>query len=97
MDGWCAREMDDMQERSMVLKARRMVLGHHASDLCSIRAVSSPLLHGSSSSRAAITDPQAAPPSSLTGTGYLSACFALMVGPKGRAVGVERIPKLVIT
>lgn len=28
------------------------------------------------------------------GTGYLTACFALMVGPKGRAVGVEHIPEL---
>jgi protein-L-isoaspartate(D-aspartate) O-methyltransferase len=30
-----------------------------------------------------------------TGTGYLTACFALMVGEKGRAVGVEHIPQLV--
>ncbi|XP_004299165.1 PREDICTED: protein-L-isoaspartate O-methyltransferase-like isoform 2 [Fragaria vesca subsp. vesca] len=30
-----------------------------------------------------------------SGTGYLTACFALMVGPKGRAVGVEHIPELV--
>lgn len=29
------------------------------------------------------------------GTGYLTACFALMVGPQGRAVGVEHIPELV--
>ncbi|XP_009592490.1 protein-L-isoaspartate O-methyltransferase 1-like isoform X2 [Nicotiana tomentosiformis] len=29
-----------------------------------------------------------------SGTGYLTACFALMVGPKGRAVGVEHIPEL---
>ncbi|KAK7333692.1 hypothetical protein VNO80_30469 [Phaseolus coccineus] len=29
------------------------------------------------------------------GTGYMTACFALMVGPLGRAVGVEHIPKLV--
>lgn len=29
------------------------------------------------------------------GTGYLTACFALMVGPEGRAVGVEHIPELV--
>ncbi|KAK6922309.1 hypothetical protein RJ641_012816 [Dillenia turbinata] len=30
-----------------------------------------------------------------SGTGYLTACFALMVGPTGRAVGVEHIPELV--
>uniref|UniRef100_A0A6N2MDY6 Protein-L-isoaspartate O-methyltransferase n=1 Tax=Salix viminalis TaxID=40686 RepID=A0A6N2MDY6_SALVM len=30
----------------------------------------------------------------LTGTGYLTACFALMVGPQGRAVGVEHIQEL---
>ncbi|WOL00418.1 protein-L-isoaspartate O-methyltransferase [Canna indica] len=30
-----------------------------------------------------------------SGSGYLSACFALMVGPQGRAVGVEHIPELV--
>uniref|UniRef100_A0A453RRQ9 Protein-L-isoaspartate O-methyltransferase n=1 Tax=Aegilops tauschii subsp. strangulata TaxID=200361 RepID=A0A453RRQ9_AEGTS len=30
-----------------------------------------------------------------SGTGYLTACFALMVGPGGRAVGVEHIPELV--
>ncbi|XP_062027574.1 protein-L-isoaspartate O-methyltransferase 1-like isoform X2 [Rosa rugosa] len=30
-----------------------------------------------------------------SGSGYLTACFALMVGPKGRAVGVEHIPELV--
>ncbi|XP_078440744.1 protein-L-isoaspartate O-methyltransferase-like isoform X2 [Wolffia australiana] len=30
-----------------------------------------------------------------SGTGYLTACFALMVGPQGRSVGVEHIPKLV--
>ncbi|KAK7353952.1 hypothetical protein VNO80_19408 [Phaseolus coccineus] len=30
-----------------------------------------------------------------SGTGYLTACFALMVGPLGRAVGVEHIPELV--
>ncbi|KAI6675430.1 hypothetical protein NL676_003336 [Syzygium grande] len=30
-----------------------------------------------------------------SGTGYLTACFALMVGPAGRAVGVEHIPELV--
>ncbi|CAJ2664273.1 unnamed protein product [Trifolium pratense] len=30
-----------------------------------------------------------------SGTGYLTACFALMVGPNGRAVGVEHIPELV--
>lgn len=29
------------------------------------------------------------------GTGYLTACFAVMVGPHGRAVGVEHIPELV--
>lgn len=31
----------------------------------------------------------------LLGTGYLTACFAVMVGPQGRAVGVEHIPELV--
>jgi protein-L-isoaspartate(D-aspartate) O-methyltransferase len=31
----------------------------------------------------------------FAGTGYLTACFALMVGPQGRAVGVEHIPELV--
>ena len=31
----------------------------------------------------------------LIGTGYLTACFALMVGPEGRVVGVEHIPELV--
>lgn len=31
----------------------------------------------------------------FVGTGYLTACFALMVGPEGRAVGVEHIPELV--
>ncbi|KAI9108822.1 hypothetical protein K1719_020127 [Acacia pycnantha] len=30
-----------------------------------------------------------------SGTGYLTACFALMVGPEGCAVGVEHIPELV--
>ncbi|XP_006659683.2 protein-L-isoaspartate O-methyltransferase 1-like isoform X1 [Oryza brachyantha] len=30
-----------------------------------------------------------------SGTGYLTACFALMVGPHGRVVGVEHIPQLV--
>ncbi|XXG49457.1 hypothetical protein AAC387_Pa02g3639 [Persea americana] len=30
-----------------------------------------------------------------SGTGYLTACFAIMVGPGGRAVGVEHIPELV--
>ncbi|XP_074563310.1 protein-L-isoaspartate O-methyltransferase-like isoform X2 [Curcuma longa] len=30
-----------------------------------------------------------------SGTGYLTACFAMMVGPEGRAVGVEHIPELV--
>lgn len=29
------------------------------------------------------------------GTGYLTACFAIMVGRQGRAVGVEHIPELV--
>lgn len=31
----------------------------------------------------------------FAGTGYLTACFALMVGPEGRTVGVEHIPELV--
>ncbi|RXH77742.1 hypothetical protein DVH24_039713 [Malus domestica] len=31
----------------------------------------------------------------FAGTGYLTACFGLMVGPQGRAVGVEHIPELV--
>ncbi|KAF6157519.1 hypothetical protein GIB67_004457 [Kingdonia uniflora] len=30
-----------------------------------------------------------------SGTGYLTACFALMVGPQGHAAGVEHIPELV--
>lgn len=30
-----------------------------------------------------------------SGTGYLTACFALMMGPEGLAVGVEHIPELV--
>ncbi|KAK4479384.1 hypothetical protein RD792_014896 [Penstemon davidsonii] len=30
----------------------------------------------------------------LVGTGYLTACFAVMVGPQGHAVGVEHIPEL---
>ncbi|MFS7971654.1 putative protein-L-isoaspartate(D-aspartate) O-methyltransferase [Helianthus anomalus] len=30
-----------------------------------------------------------------SGTGYLTACFALMVGPQGRTIGVEHIPELV--
>uniref|UniRef100_A0A7C9DLK7 Protein-L-isoaspartate O-methyltransferase n=1 Tax=Opuntia streptacantha TaxID=393608 RepID=A0A7C9DLK7_OPUST len=30
-----------------------------------------------------------------SGTGYLTACFAMMVGPEGRAVGIEHIPELV--
>ncbi|XP_030458098.2 protein-L-isoaspartate O-methyltransferase 1-like isoform X2 [Syzygium oleosum] len=30
-----------------------------------------------------------------SGTGYLTACFAMMVGPQGCAVGVEHIPELV--
>ncbi|CAM9001326.1 unnamed protein product [Rhodiola kirilowii] len=29
-----------------------------------------------------------------SGTGYLTACFAMMVGPEGRAIGVEHIPEL---
>lgn len=33
----------------------------------------------------------------LVGTGYLTACFAVMVGSQGRAVGVEHIPELVTT
>lgn len=31
----------------------------------------------------------------FAGTGYLTACFAVMVGPGGCAVGVEHIPELV--
>lgn len=31
----------------------------------------------------------------FAGTGYLTACFALMVGSNGRTVGVEHIPELV--
>ncbi|CAG2165140.1 unnamed protein product [Oppiella nova] len=30
-----------------------------------------------------------------SGTGYLTACIASMVGPKGRVIGVEHIPQLV--
>ncbi|XP_020087744.1 protein-L-isoaspartate O-methyltransferase 1 isoform X1 [Ananas comosus] len=30
-----------------------------------------------------------------SGTGYLTACFAMMVGPQGRVVGIEHIPELV--
>lgn len=30
-----------------------------------------------------------------SGTGYLTACFAMMVGAQGRVVGVEHIPELV--
>ena len=30
-----------------------------------------------------------------SGTGYLTACFGMMVRPEGRAVGVEHIPELV--
>nr|CAD1836435.1 unnamed protein product [Ananas comosus var. bracteatus] len=30
-----------------------------------------------------------------SGTGYLTACFAMMVGPQGHAVGIEHIPELV--
>jgi protein-L-isoaspartate O-methyltransferase len=33
----------------------------------------------------------------FSGNGYLTACFALMVGSEGRAVGVEHIPELVAT
>ncbi|KAL3642289.1 Protein-L-isoaspartate O-methyltransferase 2 [Castilleja foliolosa] len=29
-----------------------------------------------------------------SGTGYLTACFAVMVGPQGHAIGVEHIPEL---
>ncbi|XP_068666338.1 protein-L-isoaspartate O-methyltransferase 1-like isoform X1 [Aristolochia californica] len=32
-----------------------------------------------------------------SGTGYLTACFALMVGPEGCAVGIDHIPELVAT
>ena len=32
--------------------------------------------------------------SCFAGTGYLTACFAIMVGPQGHAVGVEHIPEL---
>ena len=32
----------------------------------------------------------------VAGTGYLTACFAAMVGSQGRAVGIEHIPELVI-
>lgn len=32
-----------------------------------------------------------------SGTGYLTACFALMVGQQGRVVGVEHIPELATT
>lgn len=31
----------------------------------------------------------------IVGSGYLTACFAMMVGPEGRAVGIEHIPELV--
>ncbi|TVU15549.1 hypothetical protein EJB05_39074, partial [Eragrostis curvula] len=30
-----------------------------------------------------------------SGSGYLTACFAMMAGPEGRAVGIEHIPELV--
>ncbi|CAL5016324.1 unnamed protein product [Urochloa decumbens] len=30
-----------------------------------------------------------------SGSGYLTACFAMMVGPEGRAVGVEHVPEIV--
>lgn len=30
----------------------------------------------------------------IVGTGYLTACFALMVGEQGRTVGIEHIPEL---
>lgn len=33
--------------------------------------------------------------SHIVGTGYLTACLAIMVGPEGHAVGVEHIPELV--
>ncbi|MCL7030100.1 hypothetical protein MKW94_014611 [Papaver nudicaule] len=32
-----------------------------------------------------------------SGTGYLTACFALMVGSQGRAIGIEHIPELAST
>uniref|UniRef100_A0A7N0RAM2 Protein-L-isoaspartate O-methyltransferase n=1 Tax=Kalanchoe fedtschenkoi TaxID=63787 RepID=A0A7N0RAM2_KALFE len=32
-----------------------------------------------------------------SGTGYLTACFAMMVGAEGRAIGVEHIPELAAT
>ncbi|KAF8399814.1 hypothetical protein HHK36_015685 [Tetracentron sinense] len=32
-----------------------------------------------------------------SGTGYLTACFALMIGPQGHTVGVEHIPELLTT
>ncbi|KAM7475459.1 hypothetical protein LguiB_022702 [Lonicera macranthoides] len=32
-----------------------------------------------------------------SGTGYLTACVAVMVGPQGRVIGVEHIPELVDT
>jgi protein-L-isoaspartate(D-aspartate) O-methyltransferase len=31
----------------------------------------------------------------LAGSGFLTACFAMMVGLEGRAVGIEHIPELV--
>jgi protein-L-isoaspartate(D-aspartate) O-methyltransferase len=31
----------------------------------------------------------------IVGSGYLTACFAMMVGPEGRAVGIEHIPEIV--
>lgn len=34
-------------------------------------------------------------PNHLVGSGYLTACFAMMVGPEGRAVGIEHIPEIV--
>lgn len=30
-----------------------------------------------------------------SGSGYLSACMAFMVGPRGRVVGIEHIPELI--
>ncbi|NP_001131659.1 Protein-L-isoaspartate O-methyltransferase [Zea mays] len=30
-----------------------------------------------------------------SGSGYLTACFAMMVGPEGRAVGIEHVPEIV--
>ncbi|XP_062185557.1 protein-L-isoaspartate O-methyltransferase-like [Phragmites australis] len=30
-----------------------------------------------------------------SGSGYMTACFAMMVGPEGRAVGIEHVPEIV--